>query len=344
MGVTRSGLDSQFGYAAESTWGTPVTVTRFNEYDDEDFALMQAILENEGLRATGVFKRVSRVAISRYDVNGQVTLKHGTRQMGLLWKHCIGSTAAATQIAATTAYKQIHTYQQRAGLGLTMQIGRPEPGSGTVQPFTFNGCKITSWEFSVSDNEPAKLVVNFDGKMETTATALAAASYVANQAIFTFKDAITFKLGGTASTAAGETSISGGVAVTTIVNNFTIRGEVPLATERYGLGNAGQKAEQRENDYPTITGSLDAEFNKTELYDLYTNFTTTALQLDLSQGDAGSGNPFLLSFICPAIKLKDAKPSVDGPGLVRMQTAFEAYDDGTNPTLQVKLVSTDTSI
>jgi hypothetical protein len=287
------------------------------------------------------------VGVSRYDVNGQVTVKHSTKSMGLLWKHCIGSAITTpTQIAATTAYKQIHTYSARVGLGLTCQFGRPEPGSGTVVPFTYAGCKVSSWEFSVSDGEAAKLVVNFDGKSETTATALASASYTANQAIFTFKDATNFKLGGTASTASGETTIASGVAVAAIVNSFTIRGEIPLAGERYGLGNAGLKAQQLENDYPTITGSFDAEFDNTNLYALYSGATTTALQLDLAQGDAGGSNPFLVSFICPAIKMKTAKPSVDGPGLVRMASEFEAYDDGggSNPTLQVKLVSTDTTL
>lgn len=343
--TTRSGLDSQFGFAAETTWGTAVTPTKFVEYDDEDFVLNSTWLENEGLAAGRVFKRVTRVGISRYDVNGQVTIKHPNKGMGVLWKHCMGSAITTpTQIAATTAYKQIHTYSARVGLGLTVQIGRPEPGSGTVVPFTYAGCKVSSWEFSVSDGEAAKLVINFDGKSETTATGLAAASYSTNQIIFTFKDATNFKLGGTASTASGETTIAGGVAVAAIINNFTIRGEVPLAGERYGLGNAGFKAQQLENDYPTITGSFDAEFANTELYALYANASTTALQLDLSNGDAGGGNPFLLSFIAPAIKTKTAKPSVDGPGLVRQATEFEAYDDGTNPTLQVKLVSTDTTL
>src|ERR687888_957662 len=342
--ATRSGLDSQCGFVTESTRGTAATATKFLEYDDEDFSLIPTWLENEGLAAGRVTKRGSRVGVSRYDVNGQLTFKHGTKGFGTLWKHCIGSSISPVQIGATTAYKQLHVYSARYGLGLTVQVGRPEPGTGTVVPYTFAGCKITSWEFSVSDGEPAKLVINFDGKSETTATALAAASYPAAQAIFTFKDAINFKLGGTASTASGETSISGGVAVATIVNNFTIRGEVPLAADRYGVGNQGFKAQQIENDYQTITGSLDAEFGKSEFYDLFSGATSTALQLDLSKGDAGGGNPYLLSFIAPFILLKTAKPSVDGPGLVRMATEFEAYDDGTNPTLQVKLVSTDTTI
>lgn len=342
--ATRSGLDAQVGFKNETTVGTEVTVDHFLEFDNEDFKETPTWLEGEGLRAGRKYKRDSRVGIVRYDVNGKVDIKVPNKGLGLLIKHMLASSGTPVQIGATTAYQQIHTPGAHVGVGATWQVGRPEPGTGTVRPFTYRGCKCTQWEFSVSDGGHCQLSTTWDGWRESTATALATATYASSMGLFNFSHG-SLKLGGTASTGGtpSQITVSGGTAVG-VINQVTLRGENPMAAERYGIGNAGVKSEQLENDYPTITGSLDAEFAKVELYDVFKAATSVALELAFSFGDAGGGNAYLLSFIAPAIKLKDAGPSVDGPGLVRMSTEFEVYDDEVNAPLQIKIVSTDTAL
>jgi len=341
--ATRSGLDAQVGFGAETTYGTAGTINHFVEFDEENFQFQPTWLEGEGIRAGKKYKRASRVGISRKAVTGQLTFKVPNKGIGLLIKHMIGSSVTTpAQIDSSDAYAQIHTPGDHYGKSLTFQVGRPEPGTGTVQPFTFVGCKCTQWELSLSDGEHLTLSTTWDGRDESTATALAAASYP-DAALYNFSHA-TLKLGGTASTADGETTISGGAAVATVINSISVTGENPMAVERYGIGNAGLKNEPLENDYPTVTGNLDAEFSKSELYDVFKAATPTALQLSLAFGEADTGIPFLFDFIAPAVLLKDAAPSVSGPDLVRMTTEFEVYDDGTNPTFQIKIVSTDTTL
>ena len=289
--ATGTGLDSQLGVAAESTWGTPVTVTRFMEFQSESLRFEPTFLEPTGLRPGIKHKRVDRVIISRKTVTGDIVLQHATKNMGLLWKHALASSAVPTQIAATTAYKQIHTPGDFRGLGLTVQVGRPEPSTGTVRPHTYAGVKFSGWEFSISDGEIPTLTLSCEGRSESTATALATASYTAANSVFAFPQAV-LKLGGTPTTASGETTIAGGTAATTVITEMTVSGGSPMATERYGLGNAGLKAEPLENDTPTITGSLSAEFSKTELYDVFQANTTTAVELTVTQTlDAGGSNP-----------------------------------------------------
>lgn len=341
---TGSGLDAQIGFAEESVWGTPVTVTRFLEFNEEGLALEPTFLEPTGIRAGQKFKRVSRVRQSRRTVGGEVALEHATKGMGLMWKHALASALSApVQIGTTTAYKQIHTPGGFLGKGLTIQVGRPEPSSGTVQPFTYSGCKVSEWEFSLSDGEVPTLNLTFDGRDESTATALATASYLAGAEIFDFSQA-TLKLGGNPATASGETTITGGAAIATVVTELSISGETPMANERFGIGNAGLKSQQLENDTPTITGELSAEFNKAELYDLFTNNTTTALELVFSGNAIGtSGEVDTLSFVMPAVKLKTASPAVEGPDIVQMSTEFEAYSNETDPVIQVKLVTSESA-
>lgn len=337
--ATGTGIDAQLMFGQESTWGTPVTPTRALEFNSESLKRDITWLEPVGLRAGIAFKRTSRMLQSRFSVSGDVELDIATLGMGMLVRNMLGSATTTTTLIAGTAYKQIHTPGGFVGLGLTAQVGRPEPG-GTVRPFTFAGCKIPKWEINLKDNSTPSLKLTVDGKSESTVTALATPSYLASS-VFTFQQA-TLKLGGTPSTASGETTIAGGTTVATIVKDITISGDTPLAVDRYGIGNAGLKAEQiGPNGIPTVTGKLGAEFSKTEFYDLYTAGTATALQFDLTGSVIGGANSYLFSVILPSVLLKNAAPTVSGPDIVQMSTDFEAGSNGTDPVIQIKIVSTE---
>ena len=351
MPTYAGGLSSQLMVAAETTVGSAVTVTTgYEMLGGETVSFLPTFLDGQGLKSGVGYKRGSRTALSRVSAGGDIPMEFGDRgHFGLLLKHATGSSITVpTQISTSTAYKQIHTPGPKTGLGLTVQMGQPETSDQVVKPFTYNGMKITDWEFSCNDNQIAQMKWTFDGWNETTATGLAAASYTSGVIPFSFADAGTFTIGGTATTAAGETTIGGSpTTVTTIVKGVTITCSTPMATDRYGLGNAGVKKEQFENAIPTITGKLDAEFtNLTDFYNTFKANTTTPLQLAFSHLDAGSSNPFLLSFILPAVRFKNAAVNVPGPDLLTQSVEFEGYDDGSgsNPVFQIKLVSTDTTL
>lgn len=340
--ATGSGLDGQLGIASETTWGTPVTVTRFLELNSESLKFEPTWLEPTGLRVGTKYKRANRVRQSRKTVNGDIELEVATLGMGLLIKHMLGSAITTTTLVSGSAYKQVHVPGDFRSLGITVQVGRPEPGTGTVRAHTFAGCKVASWEFSLEDNAIPTISVSVDGRSESTATALATASYLAGASVFDFSQA-SLKLGGTPSTSGGETTIAGGSAVATIIRSISVSGESGKATERFGLGNAGLKGEQLENDTPTVTGTLAAEFAKTELYDVFQANTTTALQLDLV-GAAIGATFYTFSIIMPAVKLKTAAPSLSGPDIVQMSTDFEAYSNEVDPVIQIKIISTEATV
>ena len=343
--ATGTGLDAQLGFALETTWGTPVTVTKFVEFDSESIEWQPTYLEPTGLRVGTKFKRASRLVRSRESVSGGFELAFATRTMGTLLKAALGSTVTTPTVVLGSAYKQVHNPGDFLGKSLTIQVGRPEP-SGTVRAHTYEGCKISSWEFSVSDGEVAKFKVEVDGQTELTATALATASFAATPVaeLFSFKDVSTFKLGGTVS-GSTELSVAGGAAVpaTTVVKSFSLKGDTGMATERFGLGNAGQKAEQLENDTPTITGSLTAEFDRTTFYDVFKANTTTAIELKLEGSVISGTDKNTIHIICSAAKFKKATPAVDGPDIVQATVDFECYSDEVNAPLMFKLISADST-
>ncbi|MBO0885069.1 MAG: hypothetical protein J2P17_33000 [Mycobacterium sp.] len=342
--TTGSGLDGQLAFGEETTWGTKVTPTHAVEFDSESLQLNPTWLEPTGIRSGMKYKRVNRVVQSRRAVSGDFTVEVATKGMGLLWKHALASGATPTQDGTDGAYKQVHTPGDFLGKGLTIQVGRPEPSTGTVQPFTYSGCKVSQWQFSLTDGDIPTLQLTVDGRDEDTATALVTPAYPEGAAVFDFTQA-SLTLGGTVATAAGLTTVTGGTAVATVITEITLSGEAGMATERYGIGNAGLKSEQLENATPTITGTLSAEFNKTELYDLFTEEGTTPLHLSLVGEQIGaSTDHFTLDFILPAVKLKTAQPNVGGPDVVAMSTDIEAYDNETDPVIQVLIWSDETAL
>jgi hypothetical protein len=337
------GLSAQWGFKAETTVGTQVVVDKFLEFLSESLSWEATWQRSAGLRAGQGYTLRDRMQQTAESVSGDVTFEYPDRGAGLLWKHALGSTISAPTLIATTAYKQIHTPGAKTGMGLTMQFGRPQTDA-VVKPHTFRGVKIPSWEWSVSDGEIAQMQLTCDGWSEDLAAGLAVASFPANTTSITFKHSTAFKLGGTATTAAGETTVASGVQATTVFKGFTIRGETPMATERRGLGNSGIKREQIENDRPTITGTLEGEYtSQSEIYALVKSGAATAMQADFSYGDAGSSNPYLISFIAPSVKFSSGSVNADGPDILGQSVNFEALHDGTtNPVLQVKIVNQET--
>jgi hypothetical protein len=220
-----SNLSSQLMVAAETTVGTAVTTTTGYELLSENFAFAPTDLDGQGLRSGQAFERSSRHQRSRIDINGDFTVEHADKgHMALLWKHALGSTLTVpVVIGATTAYESYLTPGAHTGLGLTVQTGVVQPDA-TVRPFTWSGVKVSQWDFSVNDGQLAQLKLTCDAWNLDTAAALATASYTANQGVFSFKDATLMKIGGTASTAAGKTTITSGVTVGTTIRGMTLTG------------------------------------------------------------------------------------------------------------------------
>jgi hypothetical protein len=131
-----------------------------------------------------------------------------------------------------------------------------------------------------------------------------------------------------------------------VVTKLTISGQATLATDRYGLGNAGVKKEQLETDFFAITGAFEGEYDASTWETPFTAGSTIALQCTSTTTDLiESGKPYLLDVIIPAAKITKAPAPVSGPGIVSVSGEFTVYDPRqTNLSpIQIKLRSTDTA-
>ncbi|MGH7239683.1 MAG: phage tail tube protein [Candidatus Saccharimonadales bacterium] len=345
--ATGSGLDAQVGVKTEATVGTAVTVDRFFDFDTAELVLEPSYIEGTGLQAGRKFKSVNQVGIARRTATGKFQVPVMQKGYGWFWKHFIGSTGTAVVVSGgTLAFEQYHTAGDLSGISFTTQIGKPEPDTGTVKPFTYNGCKITDWDLTFADNALTVGTFTVDGWDEDTAPALASASYATDNVQWSFADVSVFKIGGTPTTTSGVTSISGGVNVSSVVSQVVLTGKNNLKIDRFGLGNAGIKKEQLEVDFTSITGTFTAEYNSADFQSEFEAGTTTSLQLDSIGPVIESTTNYKLSVILPAIKITKAPAVVSGPGLVTVAGEFMVYDpdDGSNPPIQIHIVSTDTVV
>jgi hypothetical protein len=173
MGLT----DWQIGVKSEVTYNTPLTVDRFFEYDSESIA-------DDFRRTEGSPLRVGGEGVIRNDrftpyyggASGTVTMAVMTKGMGWWLTHMLGAEAT-TGPAETSVYTHTGTFGSLQGDSFTLQVNRPFNPAGTSQAITYSGGKVTEWTLSNSAEQNLMLAVNCDFASQTTATALATASY-----------------------------------------------------------------------------------------------------------------------------------------------------------------------
>lgn len=351
---TGAGLDAQLACVNESSVGTiptpPWSTPKCFPFNSAELTFTPSYIDNPGIVAGKRFKDVGQVGIARKTASGKIQVPVMTKGTGWWLQYCLGSTATPTQIATSGAYKQIHTPGGLRGRSFSAQIGKPEPGTGIVQPRTYNGCKISDWTITIADNALHVLDMSVDAFNEDTNTPLVSAVYPTGNQVFSFSNVTAFttvpNTGTQVTVASGEMAITGGVPVPSVITKLTLAGKASLADSRYGLGNSGVKKEQLENDFFDLSGSFDGEFDAATWEGVMKNNSTVALQVTSSFGDAGGGNPYLFDIIIPAAKITAAPAPVSGPDIVSVSGTFQVYDPGVTgqAPVQIKIVSPESTL
>lgn len=373
-----SGIAGQLAVVGEASWGAGVPGSpawRPLEFKSETFELKKTTVQGQGLHAGGLFDRAARRVLTNYDVNGAITMDLPNRGLALLLQNMTGSPntlvagaaakATPTQISTTGAYQSYHSPGNTGGMGLCFQKGVPTVDNGTVEPFTYVGCKINDWEISVQTGAIAQLALSVDARSEIAGgasidpnitwgaaystpwawTDTGVESVADPLSLFHFREASVLS-GGTPTLTSGVLSLSG---ATTLGNVTTcnIKETHSLDTTRYFLSSQGFKAEQIENNFRQVTGGFDIEWLSSEsMYSAFSADTTTSLQLSFVGNLAGTSgtNHDTLILTLPAIKLDGESPKIGGPGLVMQSCSFTALDDEATSPYQFDYISSDTTV
>lgn len=321
------GFLDQFGMATETDYGTVVTPSRFLEINTESLAAEKGLLSSIG-SGRGRYARTDRRKHYIKGAAGPTEFDVMNKGFGLLFKHILGSAAVA-QVGSTAEYT--HTFTPDAvglrGMFATLQKGKENTEDGTVEPFTYPGAKVTEWEFALDTDGVLKLTVTWAAKTESTATALATASYASAADVWGFNEAVL---------------LVGGTAV--VVKSLTIHGSNALDLERRGI-NAVQRREPLSNGEWVIDGKLDGEFENMDAYDAYIAGDQSTLLLTFT-GDTipTASNPFKLIFDIPAIEYQGSTPTGGGMELNRQDQSWVALKDASNPIITITQHTNETTV
>src|SRR5579859_1465813 len=219
-----SGLAAQLVVKDEATYGVAPSLTSgidSFEFKSDTLELKKTTVDGEGLAAGRVYKRLKRRVLTNYDANGDVVMELPTRNLGFWLRYMVGDFAATpVQVGTTGIYKTV--FQPVSGLkghSFTLQKGAPA-ADATVEPLTYVGCKLTSWEMGVATGAIASLTHHIDARNELggagnsdplNASVPALATWVPNtsglgMSVFHFREAALYT--------GGTPTLTAGVAIT----------------------------------------------------------------------------------------------------------------------------------
>ena len=277
-----TGLAGQIGFKSESTWGTPVTVDLFHcGLLSESIKNRYERIDSRGIKAGRLINHAW--ATGRKVIGGRVELELWDQPLATLLTHMFGDV----QTTGAGPYTHTATPADLTGKGLTVQIGRPDV-NGTVQPFTYEGCKVASWELACSVGEIPTLMLDLTAEDEATGTALASASYP-SAAPFTFVH--------------GDLKTAGSSIAT--VDTVTLSGDNALRTERFKIGSA-LTLEQLENGVRAYVCRFTADFESLVEYNRFINGDEFALVLVFNNGSES------LTITCN-VRYDGETPELSGP-------------------------------
>ena len=330
-----SGLGSQLGLAEEPVWGTAVVPTRFYPVDSVNVKLMKKAVQGNGLQAGTFVHQGSLRADTSYWAAGDAQVDFTSKQMGLLFKHALGSATIA-QNSTTAAWTQTWGLGNTVnGLGLTLQYGAPQ-ANGTVVPYTISGCKVDTWDISCAAQDIVKSKFTFIGQNVTTATALATPAYPTGNNVFYFKQ--------------GSVNVNGTPYLA--FRDFTLTGTNSLDAGRFLLGNAGLLAEPIRNNFADLKISGTVDFIDQTISGAFA--ADTELSITLAFGGPNlskqivTGTPnYYESFTVTlnGVRVSGDVPVIAGPGLLSIPFAADIVTPiGGGTPISIAYTSLDISI
>jgi hypothetical protein len=234
-----------------------------------------------------------------------------------------GNAVTPVQVGGTTAYLQTHNLgASDPTKSATIQVGKPGE-AGTVHPFDYLGCMVTSYEFSCEVDGFLEATFGLDVNDRKTDQTLATASYPSALQTFDFSDA---------------TVTVNGSGVSDTFNSFNLSGALPRATDRWRLGSGAVKLKPILNDYTAATVTLGGAFKNLTNQGLFDAGTIIPIVVLFDSGiAAGTGNNYLIRFTMQACQIAGEDPVVSGPDILTQDLTMNVLDDGTNPPVKIEL-------
>lgn len=317
--------DSYFAWDEESSYGGKVTHTGssgFSLFQSETVRSQLNIAEVPNI--SGAHKNVSDTYLATELVEGDVTLAYAYEGLEDLLLHAFGEVNNNASSTSGTFIRDFDLaskgrYRHATSPSLSTHINRGVVGSGNTNPtiFTYQGCVVDGFVFSMTRDGALNLQLTFFGQTETTAvigsvTPSYPSAPVANST---------------------ECSVSwGGAAIP--VTDFSLTVRRGIDRDRFFFGTT-QTAEPPMGQYEctlSMTTEWDDEVRagSTTMQADYRARTNRALVLLWTSTDdiSGTSQKYSCQIQMPQALITAFPPNVSQRGRVLVPMTFTAYDDG----------------
>jgi Phage tail tube protein len=354
-----SGLGAQWAAIDESDYGVAPSLSSavFYACDKDSLQLKKVTKQGTGIFAGSLAPRAARRRPTEYSVQGALPMDLPMRQLNPWLKRMFGSFSQSgitlTEDGSTGAYSATHYLGDLTGHTFTLQAGKPTT-DGTVEPFTYTGCKVQAWEISCAMGDIAKLNLTIEGRNELAGSwddtlngsvpSLESFTAPVSGEPFCWVDAGVY-YGGTPSTSSGVTTVSGATHAGNVKGPLSLKVTRPMDTSRYSPDVAPFRNEPLQNGLTKIEGSWVVEWLSAETYlGAYQSDTGVTIELRFTGPVIGSGSDHAeLSLLCSQVKLDGASPQVPGPDLLMQTIPWTTLDDGADNILQAVYWTLDSS-
>lgn len=332
-----SGSLVKVGFGKEVTYGTAVAVTKRQEIISEDIRGSYPRLQAESL-SSALVDRSDRFAVNAKGASGSINLEPFTRGFGDWLGFMMGSVVTSGP-AEINAYTHTATIADLSGKFFTLQIGRPDE-TATLRPWTYEGGKVTGFEFSNSVDQTLRASLSMDFEKESNPDAPAGVYAV------TALNALTAPAGEVLNWQGGEVTL-GGVAIE--VAELSVRVDNSLNTDRWFIGAANQKKEPRQDGKRSIEWSFRTPYVDNNFWEKVSSGTpggTTGVLKAKWSGPTLLGTTIYpsLELEMPVARFDEGGPVVSGPSQLEQTMTGRALFDGTNSALTIKYVSGDATV
>lgn len=314
--------DCSINIKPEATPLTPVTPDRAFEFIDESLDFNPTIVQGQGLRVGSYMDRSARRVAPVGQGGGDITMEVMSKGFGYWWQACLG-TAVSTLVSAGT-FQQNHSWAKSAS-SLTVQKASIR-ADGTVDPLTYAGCVVQSFEIGFANSGLVTLKVTLDIAAYATATGFATLTYAASPSLFHF-GGLTVATG--TFTAPTTTALPSAATPLANVRNLTITCNRNPVDDRFNALGTGTKSAQIASKFD-VTGSFDIEYTSTSQRDAYLAQTAQSLVATAVTTEALSTGFATLCVALPEIKTDGGGvPMANGTGLIVQTVNFTALDNLT---------------
>lgn len=320
-------MDTAILVGKETTYGTPVTLTRAYEGKADSFKRAQERIMSTGFYAGAHAKRSDRVVTVNMGGEGSLEFDILTKGFGLLLQGMLGTVTGPTQQAATIAYKTTaDSADTDPGDFYTIQVQRTDMG-GTQRNFTHHGCTITGWNISQEVGGLLVASLNFDFEDVDTATAAGTPTYPSSTIPFDWTQA-TVSLN----------------SVNSSVRSFSLDADLALKTDRRFLRGSALKKQPVRAGIPVFTGEVEMEFEDLTQYNDFVAGTVVPIVATWTGATIASTYKYEVKITMAACQYTGESPEANLADVPVQKLPFEVLWNGTDPAVKIEYTSTDTTL